>query len=251
MPPDTIDPRIWAAGFEATFLRKLQGHSPLDAGEREVLRGLVGRLERIGPRAVVVEDGAAPAAAAVLIEGFACRFKLLPDGRRQILSFHLAGDGIDLQSLLLGTADHGIAAVTDCLIAWLPHNALRAAARAHERIADALWRETLTDAAIARQWLLNVGQRDAYSRLAHLFCELGVRAGAAGLGRSTGFEMPATQVDLGDATGLTPVHINRTLQRLRGDRLIAQRGTALTILDWPRLAGAAGFDPAYLRLRAA
>jgi CRP-like cAMP-binding protein len=186
--------------------------------------------------------------ACVLVEGMACRYKLLHDGSRQIVSIHMAGDIMDLHSAVLKVADHGIGALGHARVAYLPHEAVAAAVERHCGIARAFWRETLVDGSIYREWLLNVGRRDAYARLAHLFCEMMLRADAIGLSRGERFPFPLSQAELADATGLTAVHVNRTIQRLRADGLISTRHADITVEDWNGLAEAGSFDPAYLHL---
>lgn len=248
-PEDLLDPAAWAKWLDATLFRKLASHSPLTTDDRDALRTIIGRPERIAARSTLIVEGAAPTAACVLLEGFACRFKTLSNGRRQIMSFHVAGDAIDLQSALLGRADHGMAALTSVVVARMPNDALRAAAAGRPALQDTLWRETLIDGAVFREWLLNVGQRDAYARLAHLICEVAVRSAAAGLSRGSVFSFPVTQIELAEATGLSAVHVNRTLQRLRRDGYLTMHGDEVRLLDWAGLTRAAGFDPAYLYIR--
>ena len=230
------------------LLRKLASHSPLAAAERGVLAALPAGEMRVHAREFVVHEGAQLSRSVLLLEGFAARFKLLPDGERQIVSLHVAGDIVDLHSAVLKVADRSIAAFSPARVAYLPHDTLLAALEASPAIARALWRDALIDAAISREWLLNVGRRDAYARMAHLFCELALRLGAVGLYRDGCFPLPLTQAELADTTGLTPVHVNRTLQRLRTDGLISTRGVELCIEDWDRLADAGSFDPSYLYL---
>ena len=175
---------------------------------------------------------------------FACRYKLLPGGRRQIMSFHIPGDIPDLQSLHLEIMDHGLATVVASKVAFIPHDAVRSFLRAHPRIADVFWRDTLIDAAVFREWVVNVGRRDAYARLAHVMCEVYVRLRAIGLVNGQAFEMPITQAELGDATGLSTVHVNRTIQELRGNGLISTpKSGRVVIEDWDRLQGPESSTP--------
>jgi CRP-like cAMP-binding protein len=233
------------------FLRKLAAHSPLSAADRAALAALPAGELRVHAREFIVYEGARLSRSVLLLEGFAARYKLLPDGGRQILSLHVAGDIVDLHSAILKVADHSITAFGPARVAYLPHDALLGAIDASPSIARALWRDALIDAAITREWLLNVGRRDAYARMAHLFCELALRLEAVGLCQDGRFPLPLTQAELADTTGLTPVHVNRTLQRMRTDGLISTRGVELCIEDWGRLADVGSFDPAYLYLGAA
>jgi CRP-like cAMP-binding protein len=176
------------------------------------------------------------------------RYKVLDEGKRQISAFHVAGDMPDLQGLHLSVMDHNLGALTRVTALSVPHEALRELLLRIPELNAPFWRDTLVDAAIFREWVANVGRRPAYQRLAHLFCELYLKQVAVGLARDGRCPMPVTQVDLADATGLTSVHVNRTLRELRRDGLIELRGKRLEIPDWPRLVAAASFNPAYLHL---
>jgi len=237
-----------AHGAGAAMLRKLKLRSPLDPDEREVLMALPVGETSVAQRTAIVHEGERLARSCLLIDGLACRYKLLPDGSRQIVSLHLPGDVIDLQSAVLKVADHGIAALSHVRVAYLPHAALLDAAARHRGIGWAFWRETTVEGAIDREWLLNIGRRDAFGRLAHLLCEIALRMEAIGLCHGNRFQFPVTQSELADVAAMTPVHVNRTLQRLRAEGLIGTRGTEVHVLDWDRLVEAGSFDPAYLYL---
>jgi CRP-like cAMP-binding protein len=170
------------------------------------------------------------------------------------MSFYIPGDIPDLQSLHLEVMDHSLATVIASKVAFIPHDVvrafLRAFLRAHPRIADVFWRDTLIDAAVFREWVVNVGRRDAYARIAHVLCEVYVRLRAVGLVNGRAFEMPVTQAELGDATGLSTVHVNRTLQELRGNGLITtKKNGRVAIEDWERLQAAGEFDATYLHIK--
>jgi CRP-like cAMP-binding protein len=184
-----------------------------------------------------------------VLKGFACRYKVLGDGQRQIMSFHMAGDIPDLQSLHLGVMDHSLGTMTAVTAAFIPHTAVHDLNRRLPGVAAALWRDTLIDAAVFREWLTGVGRRSAYTRTAHLVCEVFVRMSSLGLADRDSFQLPLTQVAMADALGLSAVHINRVLQDLRGEGLIASRGRTVVIRDWTGLAKAGDFDAGYLHLR--
>jgi len=156
------------------------------------------------------------------------------------------GDIPDLQSLHLKTLDNSVGTLTLCRVGFIQHEDLRELCHAQPRIADAFWRETLVDGAIFREWMLNVGRREAYGRLAHLLCEMVSRLQAVGLVQDHICELPITQSELGDALGISTVHVNRTLQDLRSAGLITLRGGSLEVLDWDGLKRAADFDATYL-----
>lgn len=182
------------------------------------------------------------------MEGFACRYKLLPDGRRQIMAFLVPGDFCDLHVAILGEMDHSIGTSWGCTVVDIPRSTVDDLTANHPRITRALWWATLVDEATLREWLVNMGQRDADRQTAHLFCELLVRLQAVGRASADGFEFPITQEDLADTLGVTSVHVNRVLQEMRGKGLIEWKSKRLRIPDVERLKAFAGFDPKYLHL---
>ena len=165
------------------------------------------------------------------------------------MSFHMPGDVPDLQSLQLRVMDHSLGTLTPVVAAFIPHGALRELIRRHPGLGGVFWRDTLIDAAVFREWLTGVGRRSAYTRTAHLVCEVFVRMSSLGLADRDSFQLPLTQVAMADALGLSAVHINRVLQDLRGEGLIASRGRTVVIRDWTGLAKAGDFDAGYLHLR--
>src|SRR5215210_4083437 len=221
------------------LIRKLESIGALSEQDREALASLPVEVRTLRADEDVVREGDVPSVCCLLVDGFMHRYKVLPDGKRQILAIHTPGDVPDLQSLFLRHLDHNLAASVPSTAGFIPHEALRALMRRYPTVADLFWRDTLIDAAIFRAWIVTMGQRPARSHLAHLLCEVFTRLRAVGL----------TQEDLGDACGLSTVHINRTLQELRGEGLIEFHSSRLTILDWARLQEVAQFDPAYLHLR--
>jgi CRP-like cAMP-binding protein len=231
--------------------RKLGLLTPLDAEDKAAIADLPFEIESVAQNRYLVRAGDPATHCCLLVEGYACRHKTTRLGRRQIVSFHMRGDLLDLQSLLFPVADHSIQTITAATVAWVPARTLQELARRRPSIGDALWRDTLVDASIFREWVLNVGRRDARSRVAHMLCEFAVRCRAVGLGSPEGFELPMTQEEIADATGLTSVHINRTLRGLREEGVIEQERRHLIVRNWPRLRQIAGFDPNYLHGAAA
>jgi len=185
----------------------------------------------------------------LLIEGFACRSKTTDAGKRQILSIHIPGDIPDLQSLHLHVMDHDVTTLSRATVGFIPHEALRALTRERPTVAEALWRETLIDAAVFREWIVNVGRRSAVVRLAHLLAEIGRRLQTMGLAPGDRFELPMTQLDIADALGLTPVHVNRVVQELRRAGLLELRKQSVFLPDVPRLKEVGDFDDLYLHER--
>jgi CRP-like cAMP-binding protein len=233
---------------KAHFIRKLESVTPLSEREKQSVIDLPMVARNVGAHQEVVRDGDAPSECVLVLTGFACRYKQTSSGTRQILSFHIAGDVPDLQGLFLETVDHSLGTMTPSLLAFISHGAIRSLIRAHPRLADALWRDTLVDAAIFRQWIMGF-RRAAPGRIAHLFCEQLVRSKTVGLANGNSCELPLTQQDIADAVGLSTVHVNRSLQTLRREKLVELRKSQLTVFDWDGLAKRAGFDASYLQLR--
>jgi CRP-like cAMP-binding protein len=162
----------------------------------------------------------------------------------------MAGDILDVQHLLLCRADHNVQTLTAATYATVPSALLRQLAKERPAIGDALWRDSLIDASIFREWVLNVGRRDARTRIAHMLCEFATRREAAGLGSPDRFELPMSQEHIGDATGLTGIHVNRMLRQLTEDGIIARTQRTISIVDWDRMRRVADFDEAYLHAAA-
>jgi len=230
------------------LIRKLESIADLTAEEKDAVRALPLSVKDVPADYEIVVEGARPSQCCLVLDGFACSYKMLPTGARQIMAFWIAGDVPDLQSLLLKTMDHSIGSIVASRLAFIPHSAIAEAARRYPGLATAFWRETLIDGAVFREWLVNVGRRNAYARLAHLICELYLRLRVVGLADENGFDMPVTQMELGDAMGLSTVHVNRSLQELRRDGLIVSKGRYVGIPDWEALKRAGEFDPTYLHL---
>ena len=231
------------------LVRKLDSIAELSESERATLLGLSGVVKEIAAGETIVAEGDHPKNVTVLLSGMLHRYNILADGGRQILAFHTPGDIPDAQSLHLKTMDHSLGAIAPSTILLIPHPLMFAVFERHPGIAGICWRDTLIDAAIFRQWMVGIGRRQAYARIAHLFCEIFTRLHVVGLARGNTCDMPATQQDIADATGLSAVHINRSLQALRNDKLFDLRRGRLAVLDWEGLREAGQFDPSYLHLR--
>lgn len=228
------------------FIAKLETRERLEEGEREAIRALPQKLVRLEQHAQVVTEGQRPTHCCMVAEGMAFRSKLSQGGRRQILSFHVPGDMVDLQTLLFKIADHSIETTRNAAIVLIPHEAVMSLVNEFPTLGRAFWFDTLVDSAIQRETLLNVGRRDARARTAHLLCEIVARLRRIGRAGDGQVVLPLTQVDLADALGITPIHVNRVLARLRGEGLIALETRTLTVRDWAGLAAAGEFDDAYL-----
>ena len=230
------------------LIARLRAIADLSETEARAIADLPITPRRIAAGQDIVREGERTHVSCVLIEGFLLRYKSMAEGRRQILAFHVPGDVPDLQSLHLPKMDHSLAAVTDSVIGTIPHAALSVAIREHEPLQKALWREALIDAAKFREWIANVGGRAALPRLAHLFCELFVRNRAMGLNDGDAFHMPLTQNELGEALGLSTVHVNRMMTELKRRGLVRKAASRLHIPDLAALAALAEFDADYLHL---
>jgi CRP-like cAMP-binding protein len=231
------------------LIRKLEIIVSLDKNERAALLNLPLQLTNLRADQDIVREGDRPSRSCALLEGFACTFKVTAEGKRQITAFYIPGDIPDLQSLHLEVLDSSLGTLTPCTVGFIQHEALHDLCDRHPRIARALWRETLIDASIFREWTVNVGRREAYARIAHILCELMARLKVMGLAKDHTCEIPITQGEFADATGLSNVHVNRVLQELRRDGLITLKGNTLVALDWDQLRLAGDFDPTYLHLQ--
>jgi CRP-like cAMP-binding protein len=216
--------------------------------ERHALETLPMQVAVIRDNQDIVRMGDHPSRCCLILSGFACTYKMTVDGKRQIVSFNLPGDIPDLQSLHLKVLDTSIATISQCRVGFITHDTLRDICTRYPRIATAFWREALIDAAIFREWVLNVGRRDAYNRMAHVLCEMLVRLRAVGLAQDHACDLPITQAEFADALGVTTVHANRVFQQMRADGLIETKGTQVKVPDWDRLKQVGEFDPTYLHL---
>jgi len=232
----------------ACLIRKLETIAAISGDEKQALTDLPLRLKAFAADSDLLREDQPATECCLIVEGFVCRYKVLGAGQRQILSLHLPGDIPDLMSLYFDSMDHSLASFTRGRAAFIPHGAIRSVTDRFPNLAAAMWRDTLIDASIAREWLAGVGRRSAHERIAHLICEVFLRSRALGLADEQTFALPITQAELGDATGLSTVHVNRVLQDLRRDELVSWRGQAIAVLDWERLCLAGDFDPAYLHL---
>jgi len=233
----------------ASFARKLTHFIQLSELEIDVLLSMPAHVRDVGARTDIVADGHWPAELSLILDGFACRYKLLSEGRRQIMAFLIPGDICDLRALLTGKMDHAVAALNNTRIAKISRPKIFDAMQKYPRIELALWRDTMLDAALYRQWLINLGRRTAHQRIANLLCEIWIRLQAIGRAQGPTYELPITQSDLADAMGLSLVHVNKNLRRLREDGLITFRAHEVRVHDWERLRSVGEFDPGYLQLR--
>ncbi len=230
----------------AVLITKLESTLRLTDAERHALERLPMQVQALRADQDIVRVGDQPSRSCLVLSGYTATYKMTGEGKRQIHAWHIAGDIPDLQSLHLKVMDNSIITLTPCRVGFITPEHLRELCRAQPRLMEVFWRQTLIDGAVYREWVTNVGQREAYNRMAHLLCEWMTRVRAVGLNEGDACELPMTQSELADALGITTVHANRVLQKIRGDGLIALTGSRLEILDWEQMKQAGDFDPLYL-----
>ncbi|ANW02510.1 Crp/Fnr family transcriptional regulator [Bradyrhizobium icense] len=230
----------------ASLLRRLETVSKLDPADIAAIRSLPIAVRHWEGARAIVSDGERPSESCLVIEGFCIRSKTTEAGQRQILSIHIPGEIPDLQSLHLRRMDHDLLTLVPSTLGFISHASLLTLTHARPNVADALWRDTLIDAAIFREWIVNVGQRPAPARLAHIVLELRRRLAVTRGAEPATFEFPLTQEQIGEALGITPVHANRIIRQLREDGIIDVSRGYVQVLDETRLADLAQFDDRYL-----
>ena len=232
------------------LVEKLAYRAELNSDDRAAIRALPFALRTMERGQFVVRERDIAKQSCLMLSGYSVRSKHVATGDRQIVAIHMKGEMVDLQNSMLKVADHSVQMLTHGRIAMIPREEVVRLTLERPKVGHAMWIDTLVDASIFREWIANVGRRDARTRVAHLLCEFALRLKSAGLGQEATYELPMTQEQLADATGLTGVHVNRTLKALEKDGLI-QRPTARSIHigDWHKLADAGDFDSNYLHMR--
>jgi CRP-like cAMP-binding protein len=229
-------------------LLKLRARDTVSAEEEQAIRDAVAEVRSVGADQLLIRAGDRLHTSCLLLDGFMCRYKSLRDGQRQITELHIAGDFVDLHGFTLKRLDHDIVTLTPCRVAIVPHAKLQRISEQFPHLTRLYWFATNLDAAVHREWELSLGRRDAIARLAAIFCELWVRLDIVGLTDGRSYALPLTQTDLSECTGLTPIHVNRTLKELRERGLVQFRSGRVTISDWQGLAQVGEFDSGYLYL---
>ena len=232
----------------SAFLRRLLIRSALTLEEQQAILSLTGDSERIPARRDIVSPGETVESACLVSRGLVARYDQMLDGQRQVTSYYIAGDMCDLHSVVVPKASWSITAVSQASVIRIPHRQLRSLCLDYPAIALAFWRDGTVDASIFAKWVGNLGRKKAKARIAHIMCEMGTRMEAAHLGTRVAYELKVTQEQLSDASGLTPVHVNRTLQEIRREGLLSFSGGHVEVMDWDALVSVAEFDPAYLML---
>jgi|TARA_R100000501_G_scaffold14813_2_gene26888 CRP-like cAMP-binding protein len=231
------------------LIKKLGNFSKLSKEDEKAIQRLCTNIVRKKAGEDLIREGERPGSVHLLLDGWAFRYKHLPDGGRQILAYLIPGDICDMHIFVLRQMDHSIGLLNDAVIGLLSEDAMLELLSRHPAVERALWWATLVDEAVLREWLANIGRRDPYRRIAHLLCEMWVRMSTIGLvSGQDSFSLPLTQAELGDTVGLTPVTVNRVIQELRSDDLIILKEKRLTVRDVSRLMKVSEFDVSYLHL---
>jgi CRP-like cAMP-binding protein len=229
------------------FLRKLELRDTLSEQEKRALLACAADEVEFASGADLVREGDRPQVSMLVLDGFTTRYHDSSDGTRQITAIHVPGDFVDLHSFLLKEMDHSVGALSHCRVLRFPHSRLATLTETEPHLTRLLWLLTLIDSSIHREWLV-AASRTAPEQLAHLICELYVRLAVTHLIRDRTFTLPVTQMELGEALGLSAVHVNRTLQQLRSEGLFIWQNQEIQILDWEALKQRGSFDPRYLHL---
>lgn len=230
------------------FLRKLERFCAIADDEKKILHEHTPETMQFTAGEDLIHERMPVEGAFIILSGFACRYKLLSDGRRQIVGLLLPGDICDMRVFLLNSMDHSIAALNTVTATLLSADAVMDILARFPRVTRALWWTTAVEDAITREWLVKVGSRTAFERVAHLFCEVFARLESVGLARNNMCELPLTQVDIADALALSSVHVNRTLMAMRKGNLVRVSSGQLELLNRSELEVVAGFDRTYLQL---
>jgi CRP-like cAMP-binding protein len=233
----------------SVLVRKLEEHSRLSADDRNVILSMSHAVRGLGANEDLIRQGDDPSVSALVTSGIVARYHLLPNGKRQYLSFHLPGDMPDSQALFIQEMDHAVCAIGPASVALIEHKDLLAAFKRRPSVSFAIWRETLIDAAIFREAITNNSARSRTARMAHLFCELFYRARVSGLVDDGTFIVPISLVQLGETLGMSIATVNRTLNDLRRSRAVEFHRGVLDVKNWDRLAKIALFNPNYLHLK--
>ncbi len=230
------------------LLRQLEQFTSLPEDDRKLVCDLPYRIRRLDAGSYLVREGDLPTHCTVLVSGYAYRQKVTGEGSRQIMAICIPGDAVDLQNMFLNVSDHSVQLLTQCKVADVPREAMQQLVLTRPAVGTAIIELTLVEASILREWVVNVGRRDARARIAHVLCEFAVRLESRGLLTDHGFELPMTQEQLADATGLTSVHVNRVLKGLEGDGLINRRRRHIHFDNWRALQDAGDFSRRYLHI---
>lgn len=232
--------------MDNALVKKLEGYTPLEADDKRALNAIIRNIRHVPAHTDLATEGEKPTAVHLVLEGFACRYKFTAEGNRQIMAFLVPGDFCDMHVFVLKQMDHSVATISPCAVVEIPRDGILALLQ-RPTLSLALWCATLVDAAVLREWLVNLGQRQAAQRLAHILCELLLRLRIVGLAQNS-FDLPLSQLDLADTIGVSNVHLNRVLQELRHEDLVSWKNEKLVIRDIDRLMRYSGFNSNYLHI---
>jgi CRP-like cAMP-binding protein len=221
----------------------------LSPEDRQAVLEVKGEVRLVRRHEDIVKSGSAPTFCVLVLRGFLQRYSSRRDGSRQVHSFYIPGDAPSLESIHLDIMDNSICAVVNSEVALIPHAEIKSLLAARPAVDALVWRSSLVQASIYREWLMRNSRLPADAAMAHLFCEMYVRSDAAGLVDQNSCDVPLTQEVLADALGLTGVHVNRTLQSLRETGFVDHKNGRLFVHDVRKLASFADFEPLYLHLR--
>lgn len=243
----TIPPRSEAQTALAVWFRRLELRSFLTEADRRTVMAFAGKLDEHRPSRDVVRLAERTRHASLVVSGVVARFGQVHDGSRQLTAFFIPGDMADLHSAVMPVASQPLQSTSAVVVYRVEHEEIRAAGEDSPTLARAFWRDCVADSQVAAEWMVNIGRRSALARVAHLLCELGCRYRSVGLADRT-FPLGPTQAQLGDALGLTGVHVNRMMRTLRDRGLIRTSEGRVVVLDWDGLVAAGEFDAGYLHL---
>ena len=232
--------------IRAALIRRLRVSSEISEEDIKEIDALPIAVKSYPAEWPVVRDGDRATDCCLIVEGFCIRSKTISDGKRQILSIHIPGEIPDLMSLFLHVMDHDLVTLTPSTLGFISHQTLQKLHRRRPNVAEVFWRDTLIDAAMFREWIVNVGQRSAPARLAHVMAELRERLRIIGRVDGRNFDMPLNQEQIGEALGITAVHANRVIRQLREDGIVDLSRGRVIVLDEIRFLDLADFDSRYL-----
>jgi CRP-like cAMP-binding protein len=232
--------------IRAALIKRLRISSGISDEDVSEIHALPISVRQLPAEHHVVSDGQRCTECCLVADGFCARSKTIANGKRQILSIHIPGEIPDLMSLFLHVMDHDLITLTPCTMGFINHETLQKLHRRKPNVAEIFWRDTLIDAAMFREWIVNVGQRPAPARLAHVMTELRERLKLIGRAEGNSFEMPLTQEQIGDALGITAVHANRVIRQLRDEGIVEFNRGRVTVLGETKFRELAGFDGRYL-----
>lgn len=231
------------------FIEKIQSVVATSFDDVRALENICNVVRAYPARRDLIREGDESGPVLAMLDGWACRYKLVPGGGRQITAFLLPGDVCDTHVGVIDKMDYSLCTLTSARVAFVPRDAMDKFLGARREIAHAFWKMHLVDESVLRSWIVNMGRRTAIERVAHLMCELHVRARIVATSDQSHCPMPLTQIVLADALGLTPVHVNRVLRILKAGGIMTIGAGTLTISDFSKLIAIAGFDENYLHRR--